>query len=106
MNADARSTRAARKGAYLLDWSILLCSWQRLTLHLSRRKSYKRRNKSLDLGESHSDPKEDCRSRRHERAKETRKLSHKKEKRDDVPSPMRLSSFLQRSSDGSDRETS
>ena len=73
---------------------------------VSSRKSHKRRNKSLDVDESHSDTKEDSRSRRHKRSKENRKLLRENENPDASPSPVRLSSFLQRSSDKIDRQSS
>ncbi|CAI5714512.1 unnamed protein product [Peronospora destructor] len=76
----------------------------RRSKHKSRkkRKSRKRRRKSLDLDDSDSDPSDD-RSRRHKRSQKSKKSSSRKD-RDVSPSPVRLSSFLQQSSDGSDDE--
>ncbi|UIZ26861.1 hypothetical protein KXD40_001691 [Peronospora effusa] len=72
--------------------------------HKSRkkRKSHKRRRKSLDSDDSDSDLDED-RSRRRKRSKKSKKSSSRRD-RDVCPSPVRLSSFLQQSSDGSDNE--
>ncbi|CAI5747478.1 unnamed protein product [Peronospora destructor] len=76
----------------------------RRSKHKSRkkRKSRKRRRKSLDLDDSDPDLSDD-RSRRHKRSQKSKKSSSRKD-RDVSPSPVRLSSFLQQSSDGSDDE--
>ncbi|KAE8878142.1 hypothetical protein PF005_g6619 [Phytophthora fragariae] len=80
---------------------------RRRSRHKSRkksRKSHKRRRRSSDSDDSDSDS-DDDRSRRHKRSKKSKKSSRRKD-RDASPSPVRLSSFLQQSSDESNDESS
>ncbi|KAG7402208.1 hypothetical protein PHYBOEH_005771 [Phytophthora boehmeriae] len=71
-----------------------------------KKKSHKRRRTSSDSETSDSDSdRGDDRSRRRKRSKKSKKSSRRKD-REASPSPVRLSSFLQQSSDDSDNESS
>ncbi|KAG7392686.1 hypothetical protein PHYPSEUDO_015075 [Phytophthora pseudosyringae] len=81
---------------------------RRRSRHKSRKKkkSHKRRRKASDSDDSDADSGDD-RSRRHRRPKKSKKSSSSRRKdRDASPSPVRLSSFLQQSSDDSGDESS
>ncbi|KAG6977713.1 hypothetical protein JG688_00000088 [Phytophthora aleatoria] len=80
---------------------------RRRSRHKSRKKkkSHKRRRRSSDSDDSDSDS-DDDRSRRRKRSKKSKKSSSRRKDRDASPSPVRLSSFLQQSSDDSDDESS
>ncbi|POM57970.1 hypothetical protein PHPALM_37449 [Phytophthora palmivora] len=74
---------------------------RRRSKHKNRKKksSHKRRRRSSDTDNSDS---EDDRSRRYKRSKKSKKASRRKD-RETSPSPVRLSSFLQHSSDSDDQ---
>ncbi|KAF4027823.1 hypothetical protein GN244_ATG20523 [Phytophthora infestans] len=80
---------------------------RRRSKHKSRKKkkSHKRRRRSPDSDNSDLDS-DDDRSRRRKRSKNSKKSSSRRKDRDASPSPVRLSSFLQQSSDDSEDESS
>ncbi|KAG1686871.1 hypothetical protein DVH05_005869 [Phytophthora capsici] len=79
---------------------------RRRSRHKSRKKKKKskRRRRSSDSDDNDSDS-DDDRSRRRKRSKRSKKSSSHRKDRDASPSPVRLSSFLQQSSDSEDESS-